>query len=401
MSTSALYHTFSLSDLQHLGTIEGENSIILRARPLKRIHFCSKCSSKKIIYKGKRLKSFWLPRIGSKKCILEVEIPRLKCHNCQAIRWLKLPFADGKKRVTKAFAQFALELLQFGTVKHVAKFLGVSWDTIKEIHKRHLRKTYRKIPYKELRYLSIDEISLRKGHNYMTIVFDIETGRIIYAVEGRSSADISPFLKRLRNKAKTLKAISIDMSNAYIKAVKEQLPNVDVVFDHFHAVALMNKALDELRKEEFEMNRKAGYQTLKGNRFLLLRNYESLDPLKRKGLGQLLQVNDRLARAYILKEQFRMFWLKHHRKTAVRFFCQWALDVFESGIEPMIRACRTLIRYWEGLTNYFKHRISNGRAEGINNKIKTLKRQAYGFRDIEYFKLRLYHLHEQRYSFSG
>jgi len=311
MSTSALYHTFSLSDLQHLGTIEGENSIILRARPLKRIHFCSKCSSKKIIYKGKRLKSFWLPRIGSKKCILEVEIPRLKCHNCQAIRWLKLPFADGKKRVTKAFAQFALELLQFGTVKHVAKFLGVSWDTIKEIHKRHLRKTYRKIPYKELRYLSIDEISLRKGHNYMTIVFDIETGRIIYAVEGRSSADISPFLKRLRNKAKTLKAISIDMSNAYIKAVKEQLPNVDVVFDHFHAVALMNKALDELRKEEFEMNRKAGYQTLKGNRFLLLRNYESLDPLKRKGLGQLLQVNDRLARAYILKEQFRMFWLKH------------------------------------------------------------------------------------------
>ena len=401
MSTSALYHTFSLSDLQHLGTIEEENTIIFRAHTLKRTHCCARCDSKKIVYKGKKKKRLWLPRIASKKCVLEVEVPRFKCHKCQSIRWLKLPFAEGKKRVTKAFAQFALELRQFGTVKHVASFLGVSWDTIKEIHKQHLKKTYRKIPYLELRYLSIDEISLRKGHNYMTIISDIETGRIIYAVEGRSSADISPYLKRLRKKARHLKAIAIDMSNAYIKAVRQNLPEVDIVFDHFHATALINKALDELRKEEFEMHRKAGYQTLKGNRFLLLRNYENLDPAKSKGLEHLLKMNNRLAKGYILKEQFRMFWLKHHRKTAVRFFCQWALDVFESGIEPMIRACRTLIRYWEGLTNYFKHKISNGRAEGINNKIKTLKRQAYGFRDMEYFKLRLYHLHEQRYSFSG
>src|SRR5690606_31916868 len=140
MSTSALYHTFSLSDLQHLGTIEEENTIIFRARTLKRTHCCARCDSKKIVYKGKKKKRLWLPRIASKKCVLEVDVPRIKCHKCQSIRWLKLPFAEGKKRVTKAFAQFALELLQFGTVKHVASFLGVSWDTIKEIHKQHLKK---------------------------------------------------------------------------------------------------------------------------------------------------------------------------------------------------------------------------------------------------------------------
>jgi transposase len=320
MSTSALYHTFSLSNLQHLGSTEDQNSVTLKARTLKRTHQCSSCNSRKIIYKGTKQKRLLLPRIGSKKCILEVEIPRLKCKKCKSIRWLKLPFVDGKKRVTKAFAQFALELLQFGTVKHVANFLGVSWDTIKEIHKQHLKKSYQKIPYHELRYLSVDEISLQKGHNYMTIVSDIETGRIIYAVEGRSSADISPFLKRLRKKARHLKAIAIDMSNAYIKAARQHLPGIDIVFDHFHVTALINKALDELRKEEFEMHQKAGYQTLKGNRFLLLRNYENLDPAKSKGLEHLLKMNNRLAKGYILKEQFRMFWLKNHRKMAVRFF---------------------------------------------------------------------------------
>lgn len=336
MSTSTLYHTFSLSNLQDLGSIVEKNSITLKSCTLKRTHQCPTCKSRKIIYKGTKKKRLWLPKIGSKKCILEVEIPRPKCNECNSIRWLKLSFTEGKKRVTKAFAQFALELLQFGTVKHVASFLGVSWDTIKEIHKQHLRRTYRKIPYHELRYLNIDEISLRKGHNYMTIISNIETGRIIYAAEGRSSADISPFLERLRKKARHLKAIAIDMSHAYIKAVRKHLSGVDIVFDHFHATALINKALDELRKEEFEMHRKAGYQTLKGNRFLLLRNYENLDPVKSKGLERLLKMNNRLGKGYILKEQFRMFWLKHHRKMAVRFLCQWALDVFESGIEPMV-----------------------------------------------------------------
>jgi len=401
MSTSIVYDTFSLTDIQHITSFLEQESIIFQGRLLNRALRCSTCKSKKVICKGRQARRYWLPPVGRRKCFIEIMIPRLKCKLCNVNKWLVPSFTKGKSHVSKAFAQFALELLHFGTVKDVAKFLGVSWDTIKEIHKTHLKKTYQRVPYEELRYLSIDEISLRKGHNYMTIVSDIESGRIIHAVEGKSSEVISPFLKRLRKKAKHLKAIAIDMSAAFYKAIQEELPRVDVVFDHFHAVALVNKALDELRKEEFQAYRDSGEKTLKGNRFLLLRNYESLDPLKKEGLRRLMQMNQRLARAYILKEQFRMFWLKHHRKRAIRFFCQWALDVLESGIEPLVKACQTLIRYGEGLINYFKHGISNGKAEGINNKIKTLKRQAYGFRDIEYFKLRLYHLHIQRHRFSG
>ena len=200
-----------------------------------------------------------------------------------------------------------MELLRIGTVSDIANFLVVSWDTIKEIHKTHLKKTYQRIPYEELRYLSIDEISLRKGHSYMTIFSDTETGRIIYAIEGRSSNIISPFLRRLKRRAINLRAIAIDMSAAYYKAVKTELPKVDIVFDHFHAVTLVNRALDELRKEEFQNLKMNDYRAVRGNRFLLLRNYENLDPVKREGLKQLLQVNSRLAKAYILKEQFRMF----------------------------------------------------------------------------------------------
>lgn len=401
MSTSILYDTFFLSDLQHLATLRRENTIILKARPTMKSHRCPLCKAKNVTRKGVKTRRLWLPRIGPNRCILEVQVPRFKCSECKMTRWHKLPFVEGKSRATKAFKQFALELLQFGTVKNVANFLGVGWDTIKEIHKKHLRRTYTKIPYHQLRYLSIDEISLRKGHNYMTIVSDIETGRIIYAVEGRRSTDIQPFLRRLKKRAIHLKAIAIDMSGAYYKAIRSELPKIDVVFDHFHAVALINKALDDLRKEEFKLNQFGKGRPLKGSRFLLLGNYEMLDNVKKEGLKELFRMNSKLSKAYILKEQFRMFWLKRYRKRAFQFFCFWALDVLESGIKPLIRACRTLIRHGAGLMNYFKHRISNGRAEGINNKIKTLKRQAYGFRDMEYFKLRLYHLHEQRYSFSG
>ncbi len=134
---------------------------------------------------------------------------------------------------------------------------------------------------------------------------------------------------------------------------------------------------------------------------MLLRNYSDLDIDKKNQLDSLFKINESLFKAHALKEQFRMFWLQPNAQEAARFFLIWYLEVRLSEIKPLVRAANTLLKYWIGLANYFKHRISNGKIEGINNKIKTMKRQAYGFRDMPYFKLRLYHLHNQGYRLAG
>jgi transposase len=288
----------------------------------------------------------------------------------------------------------------FATIEHVAKLLGVSWALIKNIHKDYLRREYQNPNLGSLQYVGIDEFSIRKGHEYMTIFINLETGEIIHAVEGKSMENITPFLLQLKERAVQLKAMAMDMNAAYASAVRNHLPGIDVVFDRFHVVALLNAAIEEVRRDQQAKCNEAGLKVLKGMRFLLLRNYEQLDFKRKSSLECLLEVNKPIALAHAMKEQIRQFWSKQTVKEGARFLGWWILDAVDTGIGELEKAGTTLLRHWQGLVNYFKHPITNGKTEGINNKIKTMKRQAYGFRDMEYFKLRLYSLHKVRYSFA-
>jgi len=144
---------------------------------------------------------------------------------------------------------------------------------IKKIHKEKLSNIYKKIPLEDLEYISVDEFSIRKGHKYMTVFTDLKSGRILHAVEGRTVENVAPFLKKLAKQSPKLTAIAMDMSKSYYSAVQEFLPHIDVVFDHFHVNALMNKALDTVRKDQQRDLCKDEAKVLKGNRFLLLKNY--------------------------------------------------------------------------------------------------------------------------------
>ena len=247
----------------------------------------------------------------------------------------------------------------------------------------------------------MDEFSIRKGHTYMTVFLDIRSGRIIYAVEGRGVADIKPFLEKLSKQARKLKAIAMDMSRPYIAAVTEYLPNVAIVFDRFHVSKLLNEALDKVRKKEREKYEAVGQSIGKGERFLFLKNFEDLDHDERGRLQKLFEVNMTLAKAHVMKEQFREFWRKGSKKAAARFLLHWIYAAVQSGIEPIVQAGYTFLAHYEGLLNYFDHPISNGQIEGTNNKIKVLKRNAYGYRDLEYFRLLLFDLHERRSQLVG
>lgn len=294
-----------------------------------------------------------------------------------------------------------LDLLQFGTIQSVAHYLNVGWDVIKDIHKSHLHRLYRKIPLRKVKYLGIDEFSIRKGHKYMTIFIDLQEGRILHAVKGKSKEDVQPFLKVLAGKARKLKAVAMDMSSTYYRAVSECLPGAAVIFDRYHVMARMNNTIDTLRRELQVSLVDAEKKSLKGCRFLLLRNYESLSTDYQVKLAALLQINQPLFMAHTLKEQLRLLWQKANRSQAEQFLKQWCFDAFMSGIKPLIKMAGTILKLQDGILNYFPHRITSGGVEGLINKIKTMKRQAYGFRDMEYFKLRLYHLHCQRYSLTG
>jgi transposase len=400
MFTSLLYHTNQIEDVQVLKHEYGQDKVLVEAVLVPKKIPCPCCGANDLISKGLKIRRLRMAPLGDKMAILKLRIHRLQCVNCLHVWWPQIPFAKPKKRYTVSFERFVIRLMGFATIEHVANLLGVSWSLIKNIHKEYLRNEYQSPELGSLRYIGIDEFSIRKGHDYMTIFINLETGQILHAVEGKSIESVTPFLLELKTKAKQLTAMAMDMNAAYASAARSHLPEVDVVFDRFHVVAMLNKTIDEIRRDQQAKCNAAGLKVIKGMRFLLLRNYEKLDFKKKSSLESLLEVNQPIALAHTMKEQIRLFWSKQTVKEGTKFLAWWIMDAVETGVRELEKVGTTLLRHWQGLVNYFKHPITNAKTEGINNKIKTMKRQAYGFRDIEYFKLRLYNLHKVGYSFA-
>ncbi len=402
MSTSLLYHGFGLKGVKYISTQYINGSVIFHAEVTRSIERCPECNSWKTHRKkGTKHRFLRMIPIGARPSFLNIKIWRILCEDCQSLRWPKLPFTVGKKRHTKRFAQFAIDLLHWMTISGTAKVLSVGWDLIKDLHKEHLQRRYKSPPLKDLKYLGIDEFSIRKGHDYMSIFVDLETGRILHAVEGKAGHDIAPFLKVIKRRALKLEAIAMDMSTSFMSAVQEHLPFVPIVFDHYNVSAMMNRGIEEVRRQQQAQLDEEGEKFLKGIRFLLLKNYENLDEENKNRLQSLLDVNAPLFTIHTMKEQLRTFWEKDSIEESITFLDAWCTDAENSDIKPLKRIAKTLMHHSHGLLNYYFYRISCGLVEGINNKIKTLKRQAYGFRDMTYFKLRLYHLHSQAYSLTG
>lgn len=397
MSTSVLYHAFQLEGVKYNSTSFEGRDIVFHADIADSHLCCPNCKSHDISFKGQKKRRFHLPPMGRKRCFLNLRVHRIFCKTCDQLHWPHLPFMKGKSPMSRSFIRMALDLLSFSTIKSVAEFLNVGWDCIKDLHKDKLSILYNQITLKGIEYISVDEFAIAKGHEYITVFTDIKNGRIIHAVEGKDMNAVIPFLKRLYKKAINLKGIAMDMSPAFYAAVKQELPHVDIIFDRFHVMKMMTTALDDVRKEQQNIHG----NTLKGDRFLLLKNYTDLDVNGMERLNTLLSVNEPLLVAHTMKEQLRAFWEQKDRESGEDFLKKWCFDALMTGISPLRKIAKSLWNRSEGLLNYFNHRISNGKAEGINNKIKTLKRQAYGFRDMDYFKLRLYHLHKQRYQLAG
>jgi Transposase and inactivated derivatives len=226
----------------------------------------------------------------------------------------------------------------------------------------------------------------------------------VFVGEGKGAEALLPFWRRLRASHARIEAVAIDMSPAYIGAVRDHLPDAVIVFDHFHIIKLLNEKLSELRREMYrEATDKLHKDVLKGTRWLLLKNPENLDPQRneRQRLQEALRLNQPLATAYYLKEDLRQIWEQPHKTAAWNFLTSWYLRAMDSGIRLLQQFAKTLKFHAWGILAWYDYPISTGPLEGTNNKIKTMQRQAYGFRDQEFFKLKIYGIHETKYALVG
>ena len=249
---------------------------------------------------------------------------------------------------------------------------------IKEIQKRDLIRRFSRPCLKNVQRIAIDEISVRKGHRYLTVVLDMDTGAVIFVGDGKGGDALDPFWKRLRRARAKVKAVAMDMSPAYISAVLDHLPKAAIVFDHFHVIKLFNDKLSDLRRDLYrETKESLQKEVLKGTRWLLLKNPENLDPEKKEKerLAEALKLNEPLSCAYYLKEDLRQIWLQPSKETAERVFTDWIKRAQATGIKMLKKFADTLASYKSGILAYYDYRISSGPLEGTNNKIKTMKRR--------------------------
>jgi len=404
MSTSLLYHAWGIRGYNYLATRYENGTVIFELEPNSNNLVCTNCQSSNWIYKGYRVRTLQTLPIGPRKVFLEVKIPRILCHDCQSLNEIDPPFAEPLRTYTKALEGYAVELCRITTIKGTSRITGLSWHIVKDIDKRYLQKKYKKVPLKDIRYLAIDEFAIAKGHRYMTCVINLQSGKILHVGDGKDGNAVIPFLQRLKHSRHyELEAVAIDMSPAYLSAVRETLVDVPIVFDHFHVIKRMNEHLDDLRRSIFRKADDSTQQILKGVRFLILMGSENLTELEKvtpgsqDRLNKALAINQPLNIGYYLKEKLRTLWNLKTKKQGSSLLKEWCQEAYSSDIFQMKKMANTLQSHKAQILAYFDHPISTGPLEGINNKIKTLKRQSYGFRDMEYFKLRLFDLHETQY----
>jgi transposase len=404
MSTSLLYHGFGLVGYRYVRQEFREGQVIFHVEQPRERCRCSQCGSAHVWAHGRVDRTFRMTPIGGKPVLLRFPVPRLCCLDCGLVRQAKIGFADPKKHYTRAFERYVLELSRHMTILDVANHLQVSWDTVKDIQARSLQRRFGKPKLHQLKQIAIDEIAVGKGHHYLTVVLNLLSGAVVFVGDGKGVEALAPLWRRLRRARAKIAAVATDMSAAYIRAVRDNLPHAVHVFDHFHVVKLFNDKLSALRRELFhQLSSDRDRQVLKGTRWLLLKNPENLDPDKNelRRLEEALRLNAPLAAAYYLKEDLRQIWTQPDKRIARRVLRDWLARARATGLRLLAQFADTLESYQEGVLAYYDYRISTGPLEGTNTKIQAMKRQAYGFRDLAFYKLKILGIHETKHALVG
>ena len=357
-----------------------------RCRPL-----CRVCGRPATVHSGPMHRMVRDLNLAQAEVFLLVQYRRVWCPHCAKANVEQLSFCDRWSRITHRLAGYIYDLCKRMTVQDVAQHLHLDPKTVKAVEKTFLERDYGGTDYQGLSMLAIDEISLGKGQRgYMTVVLDYATGRVVWMGEGRDMTTLDAFFGGMSaDQRKAIQAVAMDMWEPFINRVQHYCPQAKIVFDLFHVVKAYGQVIDEVRREEQKKADRSLGKFIKGSRYLLLSNRQNLRPDQRVRLRQLLELNDKLNSVYVLKDQLKCLYRYRYRAWAKKALDLWRQLASEVDHHMMAKFIKRLRQFEYGILNHCQYAISNGKLEGVNNKIKVIKRKAYGFHDPHYFALKL------------
>ena len=319
---------------------------------------------------------------------LHVRVPRIECGQCKGIIQVNVPWAREYSSFTFLFESMVILMAQDMQVSHVAKRVNENDTRIWRIIKHYIKKALQKLDFSSITTFCVDETSERKGHKYITIFANKVTGYVLYVCKGKDASTVGNFFTELLshhgNPSKITQACC-DMSPAFISGITEYFVNAHIIFDKFHVMQLVNKAVDEVRRIDQVKN-----VLLKKTRYIWLKNPENLTEKQTKLLASLRTMELKTGRAYQMKLNLQHFWSIPDRETAEVYLKKWYFWLTHSKLDPMINVAKTIKKHWDGIMNYIDFKITNGLMEGLNSIVQTLKRSARGYRNTDNFILMIY-----------
>lgn len=361
-----------------------DGGLIIDVRPSWRKPRCSGCGKRRGGYDTLEVRVWRHLDFGGVRVYLRYGLRRVDCPKCGVVAE-KVPWCDiTTGRFTIPFEEAVGFLVQRCDKTSVQEMFGIAWVTVGQIAERVVDRHRPGDPLDGLTAIGIDELSYRKGHKYVTTVTDLVTGRIVWAHEGKNAETLTSFFEELgEERSSAIEAVTMDMSEAYINAVKEKAPQAQIVFDRFHVQKLVNDALDQTRREEWRRMREVAEEEdakdVKGLRWSLLKNPWNLTPKQEDRLSTLQRDNKRLYRAYLLKESFADILDRHQPNVVREKLKDWLGWASRSRLAEFVRVARTIRKHLDDIVAYIRWGLTNGIVEGLHNKVRVITHRAYGF----------------------
>lgn len=348
---------------------------------------CGKCQAQAGVYDTVE-RSWRHLNFFQYEAYIHCPVPRIKCQICGKVMVVEVPWARTGSGFTLLFEAFVMELAKEMAMSITGRIVREHDTRVMRIVKHYVWEAREKIDMSNVKRIGVDETSSRKGHNYVTIVADLEKDRVLFATPGRDNTTIKRFVDDLKihgGKPEQIIAASIDLSPAFEKGMQENLPDTQITYDHYHVIGLANKALDEVRREEAVRE-----QILKRSRYWWLKNPQNLKAGQATQLAKLSQMNLKTARAYRIKLALQEIYKHTDVKKAAAALKSWYYWATHSRLPQIVKMAKTIKEHWVGVLNYFTEKITNGLVECFNGIIQTVKRRARGYRNSRNFITMIY-----------
>ncbi len=361
--------------------------VIVSVRLQRRRRVCARCgqTGRRLQIHDRRVKRWRHLDLGSTRCVIECELRLLRCPDC-GVRAEPVPWARPGAHHTRDFEDVVAWLAQQMAKTPIAGLLRIGWDTVGRIVERVVADHLDDRRLSRLVAIGVDEISYRRGQRYLTSVVDHHTGAIVWCSPGRNAATLQAFFDELGDRRHSIRAVSIDMSGGYAKAIRDSIPEAEIAFDPFHIVCLAQRAVDQVRRDEWNAHERSATPTgkwIKNTRWSLLKSPDKQTVPQLALLGEVQHANKPMFRAFLLKEELRLLYQLEDPTLAPAHLDAWLTWASRSRLGPFVRLARTIRRHRAGILAAIRLGLSNGRLEGLNSRIRLISHRSFGFHSAD------------------